>query len=172
MWTTGTLPGTDVGLLPRLLRQAATSASRPNGFGAPSPYPSMVARIFIPFATPLRIEPAGVADVPCPEHPRTAKDFGRGRHRRFPGFALLYSADAKGLAGRIHERSLAPHADCADTGTRTVYGPIREDCVIVLANGVRATLSGNVLGCKVRGSVRLSLASQMHVGAASVRSNL
>jgi MtN3 and saliva related transmembrane protein len=35
-------------------------------------------------------------------------------------------------------------------GLWTVYGLIREDWVIVLANVVGATLSGIVLGCKIR----------------------
>ena len=35
-------------------------------------------------------------------------------------------------------------------GLWTVYGLIREDWVIVLANVVGATLSGIVMGCKIR----------------------
>nr|WP_246754223.1 SemiSWEET family transporter [Bradyrhizobium diazoefficiens] len=56
------------------------------------------------------------------------------------------------MAARIHDDlSLGMlTALTAGLGLWTVYGALQGDRVIVLANVVGATLSGTVLGCKIR----------------------
>jgi hypothetical protein len=65
---------------------------------------------------------------------------------------FLPAPSEEGVAPRLYRRSIARHAAFPDDGTGfwVAYGVLQGDWVIVAANKVGATLSGIVLGCKVR----------------------
>jgi len=72
--------------------------------------------------------------------------------RCFPNVVVLPSPGPESLASPLDRRPVASDANALTLGLLlwVAYGGLRGDWVIIAANLLGATLSGIVLGCKIR----------------------